>query len=347
MNTTIRCTHCGKDVEISEALSHELAEETKKIRKATEDETRKKLQEEFAEKEKDRKLELEEEKKKNRDLIEAFEKKKKEDEEKVREETAKEVSEKHRLEKLEFEKKISDMQKSLEDAQRKAKQGSQQLQGEVLELDLEAQLKAQFPLDEFLPIPKGIEGADVWQKVRDERGNEAGSILWETKRTKNFDKKWLPKLREDTRRVNASESILVTQVLPDEIKSFHRLDGVWVSNYELALHVARTVRFLLLKIAATRASVSHEDGELKRIYEYITSETFRHKFEAHFESVKALKDDLSAERRLTEIRWKKRETFIDRLDRSASQMYGELQGIAPELADIETTSLPTGNEEDV
>ena len=45
-----------------------------------------------------------------------------------------------------------------------------------------------------------------------------------------------------------------------------------------------------------------------------------------------------SEKRLTEIRWKKRETNIDRIDRSASQMYGELQGVAPELADIK--SLP-------
>ena len=343
MNSTIRCTHCGKDIKISDALAHELKEETERIRKTTELETRKKLEVEFENKAREQTKALEEERKKNKELAETFEKQKKEQEQKIREETAKESAEKHRLEKLEFEKKINDMQKALEDAQRKGKQGSQQLQGEVLELDLEEQLKNQFPLDEFLPVPKGVEGADIWQNVRDERGNEAGTILWESKRTKNFDKKWLPKLREDTRRINANECILVSETLPSDVKGFHRIDGVWVTNYEYALHIARTVRFILLKIAITKASASHEDDELKRIYEYITSESFRHKFEAHFEAVKALRDDLAEEKRLTEIRWKKRETHIDRLDRSASQMYGELQGVAPELSDIKT--LPDEIEE--
>lgn len=346
MDNVIKCIHCGKDIKISDALSHELAEETEKIRKATEDETRKKLQEEFEQKDKLQKLQLEEEQKKNREQIKAFEKKKKEEEEKVREEVAKEASEKHRLEKLEYEKKFADMQKALEEAQRKGKQGSQQLQGEVLELDLEGQLKTQFPLDEFLPVPKGVEGGDIWQKVRDERGNAAGSILWETKRTKNFDKKWLAKLREDTRKINASESILVSEILPEDIKSFSRKENVWISNFEYALHTARNVRYLLLKVAATKSSANHKDEELRKIYQYITSESFRHKFEAHFEGVKALREDLASEKRLTEVRWKKRETQIDRIDRSSSQMYGELQGIAPELPDIETLSLGGGENEE-
>src|SRR3972149_930890 len=242
MNNVIRCIHCGRDIKISDALAHELKEETERIKHAAEQEARKKIQEEFENKEKERVEALEKEK---RELSEKFEKQKEETERKVREETAKEASEKHRFEKLEFEKKINDMQKALEEAQRKGKQGSQQLQGEVLELDLEGQLKNQFPLDEFLPVPKGVEGADIWQNVRDERGNIAGSILWETKRTKNFDKTWLPKLREDTRRVNASECILMTEVLPADVKNFYRIDGVWVTNYDHALHIARTVRFII------------------------------------------------------------------------------------------------------
>src|SRR3990167_2676707 len=166
MDNVIKCIHCGRDIKISDALAHELAEETERIKKTVEEETRKKVLGEFEEKDKAQKLELEEEKKKNREIIEAFEKKKKEDEEKIREQSEKVASEKHRLEKLEFEKKINDMQKALEEAQRKGKQGSQQLQGEVLELDLEGQLKTQFPLDEFKPVPTGTRGGDIIQEIR-------------------------------------------------------------------------------------------------------------------------------------------------------------------------------------
>lgn len=340
---TIKCIHCGKDIEISEAIRHEIEEQIRdRVTKDVEEKLRSKVKEEYESKNEDIKKQLEEANKRNQEL----EKKKKEDEERIKEETLKEAAEKHRFEKLEYEKKISDMQKALEEAQRKGKQGSQQLQGEVLELDLEEQLKSQFPSDEFLPIPKGVAGGDIWQKVKDKREQVAGSIIWETKRTKGWDNKWLPKLREDARRINASEAILVTEVLPDGIKGFHRKDSVWISNYEYALHTARNVRFLILTVAAVKSSASHKDEELRAIYQYITSEAFKHKFEAHFEAVGALREDLAAEKRATEIRWKKREAQIDRIDRSSSQMYGELQGIAPELPDIKTLSLSSGGEKE-
>ncbi|HVZ67040.1 MAG TPA: DUF2130 domain-containing protein [Patescibacteria group bacterium] len=361
MDAVIKCIHCGKEFPINDALSHELKEEAERIRKAAESDARKKVQAEFEEKEKEREKALLEEINKNKELLESFEKKKKEDEalikeearkeaeklkeearrqaEKIREEVAKETSEKARLDRLEYEKKINDMQKALEDAQRKGKQGSQQLQGEVLELDLEEQLKSNFPQDEFLPIPKGIEGGDIWQKVMS-NGNEVGSILWETKRTKNWDKKWLPKLREDTRRINGSDSILVSEVLPPDIKSFHNIEKVWVTNYDFALHVARIVRYLLLKVAAVKSSANHQDEELREIFNYITSDAFRHKIEAHDEAVKSMREDLDSEIRLTQTRWKRREVQLKRLDSSVSQLYGELQGIITTLPDRNQDLLP-------
>jgi hypothetical protein len=374
MNSTIKCIHCGKDIEISEAIRHaeeikireelkkefsekesaelsklkiELTEQKKKEEALKEKELeftaeKKKLEEKEKELDAQVAKKIEEEKKKNDQIIEVLEKQKKEDAVKIREEAQKEAADKTRLEKLEFEKKINDMQKALEDAQRKGKQGSQQLQGEVLELDLEEKLKSQFPQDEFLPVPKGIEGADIWQKVNDRNGKNVGSILWETKRTKNWDKKWLPKLREDARRVTASDTILVSEVLPNETKSFGYVEKVWITSYEMALHVARIVRFMLLKIDAVKSSASHEDQELKEIFDYITSDSFKHKIEAHDEAVKTMKEDLNSEIRLTQTRWKRREIQLARLDSSVSQLYGELQGIIPTLGDRSAPEITSG-----
>jgi hypothetical protein len=47
-------------------------------------------------------------------------------------------------------------------------QGSQQVQGEVSELKLEESLRALFSFDEILPVPKGINGADVLGYLRHE-----------------------------------------------------------------------------------------------------------------------------------------------------------------------------------
>ena len=265
--------------------------------------------------------------------------------EKMREEVGKTASEKAKLRELELEKKLADTQKALEDAQRKTRQGSQQLQGEVMELNLEDQLKETFPYDEFLPIPKGIEGADIWQKVKNKHGQEAGLFVWEIKRTKAFSKGWLPKLREDCRKVNGSVSILITDTLPDTISYFGREAGVWICSFEYALVLANVLRDSLLQLAIAKSSASHKDEHLQEIYDYITSEAFRHKIEAHFESVKTLKIDLDSEKRAMERIWKKREVEIQRLDKSMSQMFGEIQGVVgPQLEAPRNLEIEAGEE---
>jgi hypothetical protein len=67
---------------------------------------------------------------------------------------------------------------------RNAEQGSQQLRGEVLELELENLLKAKFPHDTIAPVPKGEFGGDVKQVVMSAQGMRGGVILWESKHMK-------------------------------------------------------------------------------------------------------------------------------------------------------------------
>ncbi len=352
MNTIV-CPSCGKQVEINKALAHEVEENIKeKLKLEIGEKIERKLKEDFLLQTKNSENEKEEMRTRNkelheqilelnkrvRELLDLNEKREIENEkrlneaiEKNKEEALRNATEKARLKELELEKKLSDTQKALEEAQRKSHQGSQQLQGEVMELDLEGQLKSVYFLDEFLPVPKGIEGADIWQKVKNRHGQEAGSILWEIKRTKSFSKGWLSKLREDARKVNASISILVSEILPDNVKYFERLDGVWVVSYDHALLLSNVLRDSLFQVAIAKSSASHKDEKLQEIYDYITSEAFRHKIEGHFESVKALKEDLEAEKRSMERIWKRREVQIHRLDRSTSQMFGELQGITGNL----------------
>jgi hypothetical protein len=71
------------------------------------------------------------------------------DEERVtlQETISKNEADKTRLEKAELQKKLDDLKTKLDEAQRRAEQGSQQLQGEVLELALENDLRALYPTD--------------------------------------------------------------------------------------------------------------------------------------------------------------------------------------------------------
>ena len=65
-----------------------------------------------------------------------------------------------------------------------------QLQGEALELELEATLQVHFPMDSIEPVKKGEFGGDVIQRVLSPIGLPCGAILWETKRTKNWSAGW-------------------------------------------------------------------------------------------------------------------------------------------------------------
>ena len=67
----------------------------------------------------------------------------------------------------------------------------------MLELELENLLRSKFPFDSIEPVPKGEFGGDVLQRVVGKGGQASGTILWESKRTKNWSDGWLTKLRED------------------------------------------------------------------------------------------------------------------------------------------------------
>lgn len=349
------CPHCGKTVELSEAIIHQLStqvreEEGKKI-KAEFEKTRaeqqakreKELREEFEKENKDKEKEFLELQKR----IEQQKKEAKDNEEKIKEQVFKEVSNKTRLEKLELEKKLKDTQDALENAQRKSKQGSQQLQGEVLELDLEEKLKSTFTTDEFLPVPKGVEGGDLWQKVM-LKGREVGSILWETKRTKQWSNLWAAKLKDDAGKISASEAIIVSISLPNGVDSFDRKDGVWITTYEHAISIARYVRFLISTVSSIKSSASQTDEEWEHIRDYMLSDSFKHRMQAHFDGIKSLKDNLDAEKRSTILRWKKQESQIQKLDNNTLNFYGELKAIVsdlPELKGISTPLLEEGEDE--
>src|SRR3990167_5469886 len=89
---------------------------------------------------------------------------------------------------------------------RKGQQGSQQTQGEVLELELEKVLKAAFPGDNIQPVPKGVRGADLIQEVINKNGIFCGIILWESKNAQ-WSQAWIEKLKNDQRDIKASISV--------------------------------------------------------------------------------------------------------------------------------------------
>jgi len=261
----------------------------------------------------------------------------------ARDKAKKEAEEELKLKVLEKDQTITSMQKQIEELKRKAEQGSQQLQGEVQELELEALLSAKFPRDVIQPVPKGEFGGDVLQRVLGPLGQQCGTILWESKRTKNWSDTWLPKLREDQRTAKAEIAIIISQALPKDVETFDLVDGVWVAHPRVLLPMAITLRNTLIEVASARQATEGQQTKMEMVYQYLTGPRFRQRVQAIVEAFSSMRDDLDKEKKAINRQWAKREEQIDRVMQATVGMYGDLQGIAgrslQEIEGLEFQSL--------
>ena len=246
---------------------------------------------------------------------------------KIRLEVEAKAIEAFRLKDAEKDKRIADMMRQVDELKRKAEQGSQQSQGEVMELALENLLREKFPLDVISEVPKGIRGADVLQRVYNRSGLESGTIIWESKRTKEWSPSWIQKLKDDMRSAGANVAVLVTQALPKEIKTMGNLDGVWITGFGTAVELAEVLRVGMTELAQTRIAAVGKNEKMEMLYNYLTGNEFRQKMEAVLEAFVQMRGDLDQERRSMEKNWQRREKQIERMMVSMSRMNGDLEGI--------------------
>jgi hypothetical protein len=359
----IVCPFCKKEIPLSEAVSHEAREkmrgelekelddrvkalEEKAQRKAREtlsvemEDLREQVKEKGEKLQKAQKAELElrqrqrevEEKEKNLNL--ELERKL----DAARREFKEKLGQEHGLELRQKEKVIEDLKNQLAEAQKKAEQGSQQLQGEVLELDLEETLRRAFPGDEIKRVPKGTRGADLLQTVCSHSGLQCGTIVWEAKRTKAWHAGWLDKLKEDQRRQKAELAVIASDVLPDEVRRFGILEDVWVCDYTSVVPLAAALRHMVIQVASEKRLALRAGEKMESLHRYLTGTEFRQRVQVIIEAFISMKQDLDRERRAMAGLWAKREKQIERVIDSIATMRGELEGtgiLLPQLPDME------------
>jgi len=354
MNTQLICPHCKKPIELTDAFTQQLKDqmkdalesEYKKELEKAKIESNKKLIEEMkflkedVEK-KQRQLEIAQQaelnirKEKNKLDEERrtfeLEKQRQMDKERevIRQKTLEEAAEKNRLKEKEKDIVIDQLKKALDDAQRKASQGSQQLQGEAQELDLEQILKNEFPQDIIEPIGKGVLGADIRQRVKTPLGVECGTILWESKRTKAWSDSWIAKLKQDVLEDKANLPAIISEVVPEEAKrGMGQKDGVWIAIPNLAIPLAMLLRRSLLDVAKQKKIASNQLSKSEELYAYVTSHDFQHQVEAMIEIYLDMQSQIQKERVAFERSWKLRDQQVNRLLSGVAGMYGSMQGIA-------------------
>src|SRR5205085_9381617 len=230
---------------------------------------------------------------------------------------------------------LESAQREAADLKRKLEQGSQQLQGEGLGLSLEAMLRSSFPLDEILPVPKGMNGADLIQRVRSPSGLVCGTILWEAKQTKAWQPAWLRKLKDEQQEIGAEFAVIVTSSMPKDRSGncgepFLRDSDVWVTRYDAARPLAECLRAALLELAKQRQANLGRSEKMELLYNYICSPQFASRLKSLYDGFVAMREDLEAEKAAFARIWKKREAQLTRMQDGLLTVVGDLQGIGEE-----------------
>lgn len=237
---------------------------------------------------------------------------------------------------------IKGMTKQMDDMKRKAEQASSRLEGEVQELVLEDLLSATFAMDKIEEVAKGIKGADVIQTVYNNIGQNCGKILFECKRTKNFNNEWLTKLKNDAITVKADICVIVTETLPDDIERIRFKDGVWICSFYDVKYLTMLLRDSLLKVYQANMTQSNKGEKMQMLYDYLTSNEFGLQIGEIVNGFIRLQDSYLDERRSMERIWKKREKELEKILLNTNHFIGSIQGIAgnsiPEIKMIESSN---------
>jgi len=237
------------------------------------------------------------------------------------------------LDRADLQKRLDDVNTQLAEAQRKSQQSSQQLQGEVLELTLEAGLERTFPLDTIEEVKKGARGGDVIQRVMTRTGQSAGIVLWEAKRAKDWSAQWVSKLKEDMRGCGADIGVLVITgtALPKDWEAaqlFGLHEDVWVTCWTTALQLAAVLRSGLLDLHKQRLVSAGKGEKMEAVYDYLTSSQFAHKLKAVYGSFYRMRQELESEKSQTLQRWARREKQLQSGIAELVGVAGDIQGLA-------------------
>lgn len=241
------------------------------------------------------------------------------------------------LEKIKLLKQIDDNKKLAEEMKRKAEQGSMQLQGEVQELALEDLLSKSYPFDNVQEVPKGVRGADCIQTVINSIQQECGSIVYESKRTKNFANDWIEKLKQDQITCKADLAVIVTETMPSDMDRFGEKDGVWICGFNEVRSLSFVLREMLIKTQSVKISQENKGEKMELLYIYLTSNEFVQNIKRIVENYDGMIDQLNSEKKAMYKIWASREKQIWVVQENISTLFGAIQGIAGK--ELETSNV--------
>jgi hypothetical protein len=221
--------------------------------------------------------------------------------------------------------KVSELQRALE------KKTNEEL-GEGAEIDLLEALRAEFPDDDITPIAKGRPGADI-RHVVTLRGQECGTIIYDSKNHKQFRSEHVTKLRADQLAAKAEHAILSLHKFPEGARQLHQRDGVLLANPARVVSLARILRQHIIQIHTMRLSSVEREKKTSALYDFITSEQYANLARRVDERANDLLKEQEKEVRWHENHWKREGEALRGIQKAQADIENAIAGIIGAASD--------------
>ncbi|ACK65801.1 conserved hypothetical protein [Rippkaea orientalis PCC 8801] len=243
---------------------------------------------------------------------------------------------------VEAKEKEKQLKEQIETLKERADQGSMQIQGEALETAIEQTLNNLFPRDHINTIETGVYGADLTQIVLNDFGVATGKIIYESKKAKNWQDKWVQKLRKDSINEKADLKVIVTTTMPNNMDSFGQIDDIFICRYHELPVVATLLRQVLIQTHQEKLTQTHMKTVQERVVDYIRSDEFTTVMMMLQEAYNAFSEDLRKEENYMKQRWKARRDYLDKVSNGLTSIIGSLAAIGGTNFDL-TGQLANSN----
>lgn len=225
-----------------------------------------------------------------------------------------------------------------------------QIEGFNFEHEFADQLKQKFPGDEIKPT--GHKG-DVIHTVQAEE-KKVGKIIYECKKTKEFDNKFIEQIQRDKARVIADYGVIVTWATKESKQNFWVEKDIIVVHPYGALDLAMFLRETLLQMYTLKLSKAEFETKGKAILEFMQSEEFRTRIQNSIaksrEAYEALKKEITTHFNA----WNKRAKIYESIYRNTNiiqstvqyvLLHGKIPKNLPEAKNLPPLQISPRNEQ--
>lgn len=206
-----------------------------------------------------------------------------------------------------------------------------QIEGLELEKKLVEELKKSFPKDEVIHYG---QGGDIFHKIKwDEK--VLGSILYECKKTKKYDKNFIKQCKEDMATRNATYGVLLTYTFDKESSGFKVVDDIIVVHPYGTIHLAEFLRKRLIELHSLKLGKEELAERTKKLWDYVKSDKFKNGMRDNIHRIRQLMQAMEKEKEYHERMWQLRDEHYNKIHENTASIEKDSSVIVKEEEPLE------------